>query len=176
MNHAPSRRGKGLLAALLVVSVFGAAGALAVYHLDGGAWKAGYAQPIAFSHRLHVADKGIGCGYCHPYAGRSQNAGLPPVSKCLGCHDHIIPKHPEIQKLHAARAQGKPLEWVRVFYSPDHVSFPHFRHIQQGVVCQECHGRVEQLDRLPTTTFYMGFCLDCHHARGASRECVACHQ
>lgn len=133
-------------------------------------------QPIAFSHRLHVTDKKIDCRYCHSTPERSLNAGLPPVSKCLGCHDHIIPHHEELEKLRSYRDAGRELPWVRVYYNPDHVFFPHYRHIGKGVRCQECHGEVETVDRLRKVTFCMGFCLDCHEKRNAPRTCTACHQ
>jgi hypothetical protein len=134
------------------------------------------AQPIPFSHRLHVTDKEIDCYYCHPYAERSINAGLPSVEKCLGCHDYIIPDHEEIKKLKAYHKSGAPLPWKRVYYNPDHVYFPHFRHLAKDLKCQQCHGEVEQVDRLHQVTFYMGFCIDCHQKLEASLECVACHQ
>lgn len=134
------------------------------------------AQPIAFSHRLHVTDKQIDCLYCHSTAERSLSAGLPAVEKCLGCHDHIIPLHEEIQKLKAFQRQKRPLPWVRVTYNPDHVYFPHYRHTLKGVRCQECHGEVETVDRLRKVTIYMGFCLSCHKERGAPLTCTACHQ
>ena len=133
-------------------------------------------QPIAFSHRLHVTDKKIDCMYCHSTAERSLNAGLPAARKCLGCHDHIIPEHQEIQRLRAFAAAGQDIPWVRVYYNPDHVFFPHYRHLGKGVTCQECHGEVEQVDQLRQSTFDMGFCLHCHERRNAPRTCVACHQ
>ena len=133
-------------------------------------------QPIPFSHRLHVTDKQIECQYCHPYTERSLNAGLPSVAKCLGCHDYIIPEHEEIRKLRGYQSAGEDLAWVRVYYNPDHVFFPHYRHLRKGVECRECHSTVEQVDRLRQVTFYMGFCLHCHRERGASTECTACHQ
>jgi hypothetical protein len=136
----------------------------------------GIVQPIAFSHRLHVTDKEIDCFYCHSYAERSLNAGLPSVEKCFGCHDYIIPDHEEIMKLNEYRDREENLPWVRVYYNPDHVYFPHFRHLHKGVICQDCHGDVERADRLHQVTFYMGFCIDCHQKRDASLECVACHQ
>lgn len=133
-------------------------------------------QPIAFSHRLHVTDKEIDCRYCHSTAERSLNAGLPSAEKCLGCHDHIIPHHEEIVRLRDYKERGEEVPWVRVYYNPDHVFFPHYRHLRKGVDCTECHGHLEQVDRLHRATFYMGFCLDCHRARQASVDCVACHQ
>jgi hypothetical protein len=134
------------------------------------------AQPIAFSHRLHATDKQIDCRYCHSTVDRSPTASLPPTRKCLGCHDHIIPEHQEIAKLRGYVARGELIPWVRVYYSPDHVFFPHYRHLGRGVACQACHGEVERVDRLRTVTFYMGFCLDCHAKRDAPRTCTACHQ
>jgi Cytochrome c7 and related cytochrome c len=134
------------------------------------------AQPISFSHRLHVTDKQIDCYYCHPYVERSLNAGLPTGQKCLGCHNHIIPSHQEIQLLKGYVNSGVEIPWIRVYYNPDHVFFPHYRHIKKGLRCQECHGEVEKVDRLHKVTFYMGFCIECHKRKNASRECVACHQ
>jgi hypothetical protein len=136
----------------------------------------GIEQPIPFSHRLHVTDKQIDCFYCHPYGERSMNTGLPSVDKCLGCHNFIIPEHEEIKQLMGYSDRGENLPWKRVYYNPDHVYFPHFRHLAKDVQCQECHGDVEHADRLHQVTFYMGFCIDCHQQKKASRECVACHQ
>ena len=133
-------------------------------------------QPIAFSHRLHVTDKEIDCFFCHPYGERSLNAGLPSADKCLGCHKYIIPGHEEIRKLNGYKGRGENIPWVRVYYNPDHVYFPHYRHLAKQLACQECHGEVEQVDQLHQVTFYMGFCIDCHRERNASRECSACHQ
>ena len=133
-------------------------------------------QPIPFSHRLHVTDKQIDCFYCHPYGERSLNTGLPSVAKCLACHDHIIPDHREIKKLRSYKERGVHLPWKRVYYNPDHVFFPHYRHLAQDIECQQCHGEVERVDRLHQVTFYMGFCIDCHQDYEANLECVACHQ
>ena len=133
-------------------------------------------QPISFSHRLHVTDKQIDCYYCHPNGERSLSPGMPAVQLCLGCHNYIIPEHEEILKLKAYNDAGEEIPWVRVYYNPDHVWFPHYRHITSGVRCQECHGEVETVDRLRKVTFYMGFCIACHREREAPLECVACHQ
>jgi len=133
-------------------------------------------QPIAFSHRVHVTDKHIDCYYCHPFGERSMNAGLPSADKCLGCHNYIIPEHEEILKLKAFDDKGEHIPWTRVYYNPDHVYFPHYMHLRQNLRCQQCHGEVEQVDRLNQVTFYMGFCIDCHKERKAPLECTTCHQ
>lgn len=136
----------------------------------------GIEQPVAFSHRLHVTDKEIDCYYCHPYPGRSINSGMPAVSKCLACHDHIIPQHSEIVKLKGYQTRGEEIPWVRVYYNPDHVYFPHYRHILSDIRCQQCHGDIERSDRLRQVTYYMGFCLACHKESEAPLDCAACHQ
>jgi len=133
------------------------------------------AQPISFSHRLHVTDKQIDCYYCHPHGERALSPGMPAAQICLGCHNYIIPEHEEILKLKAYYAAGQEIPWVRVYYSPEHVKFPHYRHLTKGVECRECHGEVEKADRLRKVTFYMGMCIACHREREASLECFACH-
>jgi len=143
---------------------------------DRAMFSADVEQPIAFSHRLHVSDKGIDCRYCHTAVDRSPSAGLPSAQKCLGCHEHVIPRHAEIATLKGYWLGGEELPWVRVYHNPDHVFFPHYRHVGKGVECVECHGHVEQVDRLRKVTFYMGFCLECHAERDAPRTCTACHQ
>ncbi|MGD8559648.1 MAG: cytochrome c3 family protein, partial [Gammaproteobacteria bacterium] len=46
-------------------------------------------QPIEFPHNIHVKVNKINCMYCHTYARRSKVAGIPPTSKCMGCHKVI---------------------------------------------------------------------------------------
>ena len=46
-------------------------------------------QPIEFPHNIHVKINKINCMYCHTYARRSKVAGIPPTSKCMGCHSVI---------------------------------------------------------------------------------------
>ena len=64
-------------------------------HLDIGP-----EQPIPFSHNVHSGVKQIQCQYCHPYVAYSNFPGMPPVEKCLPCHNYIIKQHPWIQKDH----------------------------------------------------------------------------
>lgn len=133
-------------------------------------------QPIPFSHRLHAGIKEIQCQFCHPYVGRSTNPGIPPVAKCLYCHNHIIAGHPEILKEHNYFNTGTSTPWVKVNYLPEHVLFNHQRHIRKEIACQECHGAVEKQDRLVGEQFKMGFCVECHQEKKANLDCwLACH-
>lgn len=133
-------------------------------------------QPISFSHRLHVGHKSIQCEFCHPYVGRSNHPGLPPVEKCLYCHNYIIANHPEIQKEHEYFNTRTPTPWRKAFYLPEHVLFNHQRHIRKEIACEKCHGRIETMDRIKGERFKMGFCVDCHRINNANLDCwLACH-
>ena len=136
----------------------------------------GVAQPIAFSHRLHAGHKAIDCYYCHPYVERSNHPGLPPVEKCLHCHNYIIANHPEIRKEHNYFNTKTPTPWQKVYYLSEHVVFNHQRHIKKEVACEKCHGEVKQMDRLKNHRFKMGFCVECHQEKKANLDCwLACH-
>lgn len=133
-------------------------------------------QPIPFSHNVHSGIKEIQCQFCHPYVAYSDFPGIPPVEKCLYCHKYIIAGHPEILKEHRYFNTETPTPWVKVNYVPEHVLFNHQRHINSKVVCQECHGQVQNLQRLPQKIWRMGECIECHRKKNANVDCwLACH-
>ena len=133
-------------------------------------------QPIPFSHQLHSGVKAIDCYYCHPYVERSLHPGLPPVEKCLHCHNYIIANHPQILKEHAYYNTKTPTPWRKVFHVSEHVVFNHKRHIKKEVACESCHGQVREADRLRSHRFKMGFCIECHREKKAPMDCwIACH-
>ncbi len=160
----------------------------------------GPVQPIEFSHEIHAGsaedgDLGIPCLYCHSAAEVSQHATIPAVSTCMGCHVHVAEGRTEgsaaeIAKLREYHAKGESIPWIRIHNLPEYVQFKHFRHINAGVECQECHGQVEEMNRvyltpdtvlrpssgfLPAAKLEMGWCMDCHLERGAADDCSACH-
>jgi len=140
------------------------------------ATRIGVAQPIPFSHRLHAGHKAIDCRFCHSYVDKSLNPGLPPVEKCLFCHNYIIVNHPEIQKEHNYFNSDTSTPWVKVFDLPEHVLFNHERHIKKEVACESCHDEVRDKDRLKGKRFKMGFCIQCHRERKVNLGCwLACH-
>jgi hypothetical protein len=133
-------------------------------------------QPIPFSHRIHAGVKDIQCRFCHPYVERSIDPGLPPVEKCLYCHNYVIANHPWIRKEHEYFDTRTPTPWKKVFYLPEHVLFNHQRHIKKEIECRECHGQIETMDRIPGKRFKMGFCIECHQRKKANLGCwLACH-
>ena len=65
--------------------------------------------------------------------------------------------------LEPIEATGTPLAWNRVARLPDYVYFDHSIHIDRGVPCVECHGRVDRMPLLARAEpFQMGWCLGCH--------------
>jgi len=126
------------------------------------------AQPIKFSHEIHVKQNKIDCRYCHTTVEYSKSASIPPASTCLNCHSLIREGSNsgafEINKIHAAIESGDPIEWIKVHNLPDHVYFNHAQHVGAGGLdCAECHGVVEDMHELKQVSdLSMGWCLDCH--------------
>jgi hypothetical protein len=144
---------------------------------DGGAIFDSGGAFVAFNHKVHVTENLIGCSVCHPYARHSAVAGLVSMAGCMGCHRFAGREKPAIRALAAAFAEGKPLQFPRVFRQPDHVRFNHERHLARGLECAECHGEVAHMAQdVPARDMHMGFCMECHRARQASTDCLACHK
>lgn len=125
----------------------------------------GYApqQPIPYSHQLHVGQLGIDCRYCHASVEISPKASIPPTQTCMGCHEQILPDSPALEPLWESWETGNPVEWVRVHDVPDHAYFDHSAHINVGIGCTSCHGRVDRMHVvMKTESMSMGWCLDCH--------------
>lgn len=143
----------------------------------------GPAQPIPFSHRVHAGTKNISCFFCHPSATKSSNAGIPPLEKCLLCHNVIAAKFRPIAKIHTYADRKEPIPWVRVYRLPDFVHFSHQAHLTNATTwgirfdCGKCHGNVKQMDRVYDTynVNQMRFCVNCHQKNGFSTKCFTCH-
>ncbi|MFI5211592.1 MAG: cytochrome c3 family protein [Ignavibacteria bacterium] len=128
-------------------------------------------QPIAFSHKLHAGDMLIDCQYCHIGVEKSRFASVPALNVCMGCHSLARVDKPEIQKLTKYYYENTPLPWKRVHRVPDFAYFNHSVHVNKGIICQDCHGEVQNMDTVANNkyksigqvnSFTMGACLDCH--------------
>ena len=125
-------------------------------------------QPVWFSHKVHAGQNKIDCLYCHSSANDSKSAGIPGTAVCMNCHNVVksgkITGEKEIAKVIESWNTGKPVEWVRVHNLPDHVFFSHAQHVNAGKrQCQECHGAVEEMDRIEqVNSLGMGWCIHCH--------------
>ena|SRR5437867_2023515 len=136
------------------------------------------AQPIAYSHKLHAGDLKLACSQCHTIPGDGYLATLPATAVCMACHETIKKDSPEIAKLAAAHAAGKPVAWAPVYRIPDWVAFGHRKHLAaEGVTCENCHGPVKEREVMRREKdLSMGSCMECHRAKAASVDCVLCHE
>jgi len=120
-------------------------------------------QPIQFSHKHHVGGIGIDCRYCHTSVEESAFANIPPTKTCMNCHSQIWTNAPILEPVRASFRDGTPLQWTRVHDLPDFVYFNHSIHVNKGVGCATCHGRVDQMPLMSQqATLMMQWCLDCH--------------
>ena len=120
-------------------------------------------QPVPFSHAHHVAGMGIDCRYCHASVETSATAGLPPTKTCMNCHSQIWSDSPTLEPVRESFRTEKSIEWVKVHDLPDFVYFNHSAHVNQGVGCTTCHGRVDQMPLMwQEASLTMEWCLECH--------------
>ena len=72
---------------------------------------------------------------------------------------------PNLGLVRASAESGRPLQWIRVHDLADFVYFNHAIHVKQGVGCETCHGRIDQMPVVAKVqTLQMDWCLDCHRA------------
>jgi hypothetical protein len=121
-------------------------------------------QPIPlFSHQIHVTGLQIDCRYCHYTVERTATAGMPSSATCLPCHNPAWRNGAALAPVRASLATQKPIPWQRVNRLPDYVFFNHAIHVNKGVGCETCHGRVDQMAQIrQAAPLTMSWCLDCH--------------
>jgi hypothetical protein len=120
-------------------------------------------QPVQFSHKHHVGDVGLDCRYCHTSVEESSFAGIPPTKTCMNCHSQLFQTSPYLEPVRESFRSGKPLQWRRVHDLPDYVYFNHSIHVNKGVGCVTCHGRVDLMPLTwQVTSLRMEWCLECH--------------
>ena len=120
-------------------------------------------QPVPFDHRVHVTGLKIDCRYCHAGAERGEWAGLPATQKCVSCHTQAWISSSVFAPVRQSLATGRPIPWRRVTELPDFVYFNHAIHVNKGVGCETCHGRVDQMAQVKQAVpLTMGWCLGCH--------------
>jgi len=120
-------------------------------------------QPVPFSHKHHVQGLGLQCQYCHVTVEKSSYAGIPPTKTCMNCHAQIWTNAQLLEPVRASWATGQSLVWTKVHDLPDYVYFSHEIHVNKGLGCSTCHGRVDQMPLMyAQNTLQMEWCLDCH--------------
>jgi len=120
-------------------------------------------QDVPFSHQHHVGVLGFDCRYCHTSVEHSSFAGIPPTKTCMNCHSQIWVGSTMLEPVRESYRSGQPLRWQRVHNLPQFAYFDHSIHVNKGIGCATCHGRV---DRMPlmrqAASLLMEWCLECH--------------
>ncbi len=120
-------------------------------------------QPVPFSHKLHAGELGMSCYYCHNTVERSGYAAVPATQTCMGCHKLVAKDSPKLAVVRESYSTGKPIPWVKVHMLPDYAKFNHSAHINVGVGCTSCHGRIDKMKVVgQVKPLSMGWCLECH--------------
>lgn len=163
-NHLPTAAALAvIIGGISVVSIVG-------YWFSPKHTDVGYAppQPVAYSHKLHAGLMGMDCRYCHNAVEDGPHANIPTTETCMNCHaakdgKGVQVNRPEIKKLLAAYQADRPVRWQKVHLLPDYAYFHHGAHVNAGVGCKSCHGRIDQMEVVrQVEPLNMGWCLECH--------------
>lgn len=120
-------------------------------------------QPVPYSHALHAGELGIDCRYCHNSVEETGYAAVPPTQTCMNCHGKVWPASPKLAPVRESYAEGTPVEWIKIHDLPDYAYFNHSVHVNQGVSCVSCHGRVDRMEEVwQEKPLSMGWCIECH--------------
>jgi hypothetical protein len=150
---------------IYLVVLAGIATAAVTYYMTPKYTRVGYApvQPVPFSHAQHVKEVGLDCRYCHSNVEKSGHSNVPSAQTCMNCHATIKPNSPLLAPVRESFEKGTPVPWVWIHTTPDFAFFNHSAHVNRGVSCVECHGKVNEMDTVThMQPLSMAFCLECH--------------
>lgn len=134
------------------------------------------AQPIPFSHQLHVGTAKLQCNDCHEPNRGGATLAIPQPSKCMLCHAAIATDKPAIKELTEKAKNNELVSWVRIYRVPSFVTFSHKTHTSAGATCQACHGPVaERAVMSEEKNLHMAGCISCHQQASAPSTCDTCH-
>lgn len=135
------------------------------YYLTPKYSRVGYqpVQPVPFPHNVHVDQLGMDCRYCHSFVEVAAHSNVPTTQVCMNCHSQVQKDNLKLKPVVASWTSGKPIEWVQIHKTPDYVYFNHSVHINRGVSCVECHGKVNEMEVVyHAKSHTMKWCLECH--------------
>lgn len=137
-------------------------------------------QPVPFSHKIHAGELKMDCRYCHVNVDKGAMATIPPTATCINCHSPLgadgVAKysavHASSEKLRAVHESWESQEsvpWVKIHRLPDFVFFNHSAHVNRGVSCVSCHGRIDTMEKVyQDKPLSMAWCIECHSNPDAS--------
>jgi menaquinone reductase, multiheme cytochrome c subunit len=81
----------------------------------------------------------------------------------MNCHKTVKKDSPRLKPIRDSYETGEPVPWVQIHRLPDYVYFNHSAHLNAGVSCVSCHGRIDQMIEVhQDKPLNMAFCLECH--------------
>jgi hypothetical protein len=101
-------------------------------------------------------------------------AAIPATATCGNCHGGnrvkegatlgiVRGESPLLEPIRTSLETRDPIHWERVHSVPDFVNFNHSAHINRGVSCVSCHGRIDKMEVVTQVEpLSMKWCLDCH--------------
>lgn len=131
-------------------------------------------QPVPFSHAIHAGQLRMDCRYCHNTVFDAAHAAIPPTATCINCHSPanddgitalsaVHATSQNLQPMHSSWKSGKSVAWKKVHNLPDFVFFNHAAHVNSGVSCVRCHGRIDKMEVVyMAKEMSMAWCLECH--------------
>ena len=135
------------------------------YYMTPKYTRVGYApvQPVPFSHALHAGQLALDCRYCHSGVEQSGHSNIPTAQTCMNCHTTIKATSPLLEPIRKSFETGEPVPWVWIHATPDFAFYNHAAHVNRGISCVECHGKINEMDVVThAQPLSMSFCLDCH--------------
>jgi formate-dependent nitrite reductase cytochrome c552 subunit len=151
---------------LIFLGILGGVAAAGInYYATPKYTRVGYqpVQPVPFEHSLHAGQLGIDCRYCHAGVEKSGTSSVPAAQTCMNCHSTIKTQSPLLEVVRQSYQTGDPVPWVKMHAVPDYVYFNHSVHVNRGVSCVECHGKVNEMKVVHQDQPHsMSWCLDCH--------------
>ncbi len=120
-------------------------------------------QPVNFSHQIHAGQLGMDCRYCHSFVEVAAHSNVPTTQTCMNCHTQVQKENPKLAPVRESWTTGKSIEWVQIHKTPDYVYFNHSAHVNRGVSCVSCHGKVNEMPVVyHAEPHSMAWCLECH--------------
>ena len=131
-------------------------------------------QPVPFSHALHAGELQMDCRYCHNTVFEAAHAAVPPTATCINCHSPadeqgvtalaaVRADSEALEPVHESWQTGRSIAWQRVHNLPEFVYFNHSAHVNAGVSCKTCHGRIDQMEVVSQhEELSMAWCIECH--------------
>lgn len=128
-------------------------------------------QPVPFSHKIHAGQLGMDCRYCHSFVEVAAHSNIPTTQVCWNCHQQVQKDSPKLAAVRESWQTGKPIEWIQIHKTPDYVYFNHSVHVNRGISCVSCHGKINEMEVVyEAKPLSMSWCLDCHrHPENALR-------